>query len=98
MAEWFYRERNEGYAECDITKSDCFVAKRFCVKRVQVCIAVTIGFDLGFKKAGFNIVWGNEYDNDIWETYERIRPKTYLCRKSVCDIDATKIPECNNAA
>jgi DNA (cytosine-5)-methyltransferase 1 len=27
--------------------------------------------DLGFKNAGFNIVWANEFDKDIWETYER---------------------------
>ena len=27
------------------------------------------GLDLGFKKAGFNIVAANEYDTTIWETY-----------------------------
>ena len=29
------------------------------------------GLDLGFQKAGFNVVWANEYDKDIWETYEK---------------------------
>lgn len=30
------------------------------------------GLDLGFSQAGFNIVWANEYDKEIWETYEKI--------------------------
>lgn len=29
------------------------------------------GLDLGFKKAGFNIIATNEYDKKIWETYEK---------------------------
>ncbi len=29
------------------------------------------GLDLGFEKAGFNIVMANEYDKTIWETYEK---------------------------
>ncbi len=52
------------------------------------------GLDLGFKNAGFNIVWANEFDKDIWETYERNHPETYLCRKSICDIDASEVPDC----
>jgi DNA (cytosine-5)-methyltransferase 1 len=31
------------------------------------------GLDLGFCKAGFNIVWASEYDKEIWETYEKNR-------------------------
>lgn len=27
------------------------------------------GFDLGFKKAGFNVLYANEYDKNIWETF-----------------------------
>ena len=27
------------------------------------------GLDLGFKQAGFNTIWANEYDKDIWETF-----------------------------
>lgn len=52
------------------------------------------GLDLGFKNAGFNIVWANEFDKDIWETYERNHPNTYLCRKSICDVDASEMPDC----
>lgn len=29
------------------------------------------GLDLGFEKAGFNIVMANEYDKGIWDTYEK---------------------------
>ena len=28
------------------------------------------GMDLGFKKAGFDIKWANEYDRNIWQTYK----------------------------
>ena len=27
------------------------------------------GLDLGFVQAGFDVVWANEYDSAIWETY-----------------------------
>ncbi len=29
------------------------------------------GLDLGFKKASFKSIWANEYDKDIWETFEK---------------------------
>ena len=29
------------------------------------------GLDLGFEKAGFNVVAANEYDKTIWEKYEK---------------------------
>lgn len=29
------------------------------------------GMDLGFEKAGFEIVYANEYDKKIWDTYEK---------------------------
>ncbi len=28
------------------------------------------GLDLGFTQAGFNTVWANEWDKEIWFTYE----------------------------
>lgn len=30
------------------------------------------GLDLGFQKAGFKVIWANEYDKNIWETYKKI--------------------------
>ena len=35
------------------------------------------GLDLGFERAGFDIVWANEYDKDIWKTYEMNLTKQY---------------------
>ena len=29
------------------------------------------GLDLGFERSGFDIIWANEYDKTIWETYEK---------------------------
>ncbi|WP_116963115.1 DNA cytosine methyltransferase [Fastidiosibacter lacustris] len=30
------------------------------------------GLNLGFKQAGFECMWANEYDKTIWETYTAI--------------------------
>lgn len=53
------------------------------------------GLDLGFERAGFNIVWANEYDKDIWETYEFNHKNTPLDHRSITDIQADEIPECD---
>jgi len=53
------------------------------------------GLDLGFEKAGFNIVWANEYDKEIWETYQRNFPNTYLDKRSIVDIPSDEIPDCD---
>ncbi len=50
------------------------------------------GLDLGFKKAGFDIVWANEFDPTIWETFERNFPKTKLDRRSIVDILTHEVP------
>jgi len=39
------------------------------------------GLDLGFEQAGFKIDWANEYDKDIWETYEKNHSNTDLHAK-----------------
>jgi DNA (cytosine-5)-methyltransferase 1 len=53
------------------------------------------GLDLGFEKAGFNIIWANEYDKDIWETYEKNHKNTVLDRRSIVNIKSDEIPECD---
>lgn len=53
------------------------------------------GLDLGFEKAGFNCVWANEYDKEIWETYEKNHPHTILDRRSITDIKSDEVPECD---
>jgi DNA (cytosine-5)-methyltransferase 1 len=52
------------------------------------------GLDLGFNRAGFNIVWANEYDKEIWGTYEKNHPKTFLDRRDIRTIRSPEIPEC----
>lgn len=51
------------------------------------------GLDLGFKKAGFNIIWANEYDKTIWETYKR-NHDTPLDTRDIRDISSDEIPDC----
>ena len=53
------------------------------------------GLDLGFEKAGFNVVWANEYDKDIWGTYEKNHKSTILDRRSIVDIESDEVPECD---
>lgn len=53
------------------------------------------GLDLGFQKAGFNIVWANEYDKVIWETYEKNHKNTILDKRSIVNIESDEVPECD---
>ena len=52
------------------------------------------GLDLGFRQAGFNIVWANEYDKSIWATYEFNHPETSLDKRDIRNIKCTEIPDC----
>lgn len=53
------------------------------------------GLDLGFEKAGFKVIWANEYDKDIWETYEKNHPRTKLDKRSISDILSSEVPDCD---
>lgn len=53
------------------------------------------GLDLGFHKAGFSCIWANEYDKDIWETYEKNHPNTKLDRRSITEIRSEEVPDCD---
>lgn len=52
------------------------------------------GMDLGFEKAGFDIVWANEIDKSIWKTYEE-NHKAVLIKKDIRKINSTDIPDCD---
>lgn len=52
------------------------------------------GLDLGFTQAGFNVIWANEFDKDIWETYEKNHPHTFLDKRDIRKIYSTEIPDC----
>ena len=53
------------------------------------------GLDLGFQTAGFNVIWANEYDKEIWETYEKNHPHTTLDKRSIVNIPSDEVPECD---
>lgn len=50
------------------------------------------GLDLGFKRAGFDIIWANEFDSKIWETFEKNFPETKLDKRSIIDVPTSEIP------
>jgi len=52
------------------------------------------GLDLGFEKAGFNVIWANEYDKSIWETYEANHAAT-LDKRDIRQIPSNEIPNCD---
>ncbi|NEP01033.1 MAG: DNA cytosine methyltransferase, partial [Symploca sp. SIO2E9] len=51
------------------------------------------GLDLGFRQAGFEIIWANEYDKSIWDTYKFNHPDTELDRRDIRTIKSSEIPE-----
>lgn len=53
------------------------------------------GLDLGFQKAGFDVIWANEYDKDIWETYQKNHPNTFLDKRSITDVKSHEVPDCD---
>lgn len=53
------------------------------------------GLDLGFEQAGFDIIWANEYDKEIWETYKKNHKNTLLDKRSITDIKASEVPYCD---
>jgi len=61
--------------------------------RVVSFFAGAGGLDLGFRKAGFDVIWANEYDRSIWETYERNHPETFLDRRSIREVLPSDLPD-----
>lgn len=52
------------------------------------------GLDLGFIKAGFEILIANEFDKTIWSTYEK-NHKTPLLKGDLCQIASSQFPKCD---
>nr|MCR5504346.1 DNA cytosine methyltransferase [Elusimicrobiaceae bacterium] len=46
------------------------------------------GLDLGFEKAGFKIVYANEFDRTIWETFKINHPHTKLIEGDIREINS----------
>jgi len=53
------------------------------------------GLDLGFEKAGFLIPWANEFDKEIWETFEVNHKKTLLDHRDIREISSNEVPDCD---
>lgn len=53
------------------------------------------GLDLGFSEAGFEVIWANEFDKKIWATFEKNFPDVKLDHRSITDIEADEIPDCD---
>ena len=53
------------------------------------------GLDLGFKRAGFNIIYANEKDSKIWDTYRLNHPETFLDTRSITDVANDEVPYCD---
>jgi DNA (cytosine-5)-methyltransferase 1 len=53
------------------------------------------GLDLGFERAGMKVVWANEFDKTIWDTYRKNFPNTELETRSIANVDASEIPDCD---
>lgn len=51
------------------------------------------GLDLGFEKAGFSVVWANEFDKAIWETFEHNFPHTKLDKRSITEVQTHEVPD-----
>lgn len=51
------------------------------------------GLDLGFEKAGFNVVIANEFDKNIWETFKVNHPNTKLIEGDIRNIKEENLPD-----
>jgi DNA (cytosine-5)-methyltransferase 1 len=52
------------------------------------------GFDLGFQKAGFNVLYANEYDKSIWDTFSYNFANFFLDKRDIRKINSNEIPDC----
>lgn len=53
------------------------------------------GPDLGFERAGFNVIWANEFDRSIHATYRLNHPGTILDTADVRTITGAEVPDCD---
>lgn len=51
------------------------------------------GLDLGFRKSGFQIVWGNDNAHSVKETYQYNFPETEFCETNINEIKIENLPD-----
>lgn len=51
------------------------------------------GLDLGFEKAGYDIPIANEFDKNIWKTFEINHPNTKLLKEDIRKLDSSIFPK-----
>jgi DNA (cytosine-5)-methyltransferase 1 len=65
------------------------------MNRVVALFSGAGGLDLGFKRAGFDVQWANEYDKTIWQTYRENHKNCNLDTRSITSIHVNEVPECD---
>lgn len=53
------------------------------------------GLDLGFEQAGFHVVWANELEPTVYDTYVKNHPNSKLVLGDICNIDPVDVPDCD---
>ncbi len=53
------------------------------------------GLDLGFEQAGFNVIWANDFEPSVVDTYKLNHPKTQFVMEDICKLSAEDIPDCD---
>lgn len=53
------------------------------------------GLDLGFEQAGFDVIWANEFDETIQNTYRYNHPRTELNVSDIRKLSAADVPDCD---
>lgn len=51
------------------------------------------GLDLGFERAGYNVIVANEFDPTIWDTFEANHPNTKLIKGDIRKIKESDFPD-----
>jgi len=62
--------------------------------RIVSLFAGAGGLDLGFERAGYKIVFANEYDKTIWQTFEANHP-CKIDKRDIREIQSSDVPDCD---
>ena len=71
-----------------------FVRHTHTSPRVVSLFSGAGGLDLGFKEAGFRLVWANDFDKDAVETYRANVDKHCVCA-DISEVSDDDIPDCD---